>query len=125
MCAPVAGEFDVVLVDPPYVSEECVDAFAAAARQLARAPITRAKTHGTALTPCLFITSEVMRGALMRALPGMRMTAFQLRFQSKLMTPLRVYTNVGDEATAANLGGWAADFDLEPIHEQGARSSRA
>ena len=123
--ATLRGECDVVLVDPPYVSDECVGAFAVAATRLARSPIADGGAGAAAadgggadggaavrpFTPCVFITSEVMRGALAKALPGMRMTAFELTFQSKLSTPLRVYANVSDEAAEAHFGGWAADFD--------------
>ena len=106
----MVGQFDVVLVDPPYVSAKCVAAFAATAALLARHPITRgggAADETSPMTPCLFITSEVMREPLARLLPEMRMTAFSLVFQSKLSTPLRVYSNSPPD----RLGGWDKTFD--------------
>ena len=78
--ATLRGECDVVLVDPPHAPDECVGAFAVAATRLARSQSrTAARARPAAdgggadggaavrpFTPCVFITSEVMRGRAQR-----------------------------------------------------------
>ena len=94
---PAAHEaaFDFVVLDPPYVSRDCVDAFWAFATWLGR---------GDGAPPALFLTSVVNRDWLEET-RGLRLTNAALDFASKLATPLRAFTDAAAFADAA--GGFA------------------
>ena len=96
--AKFENAFDVVVLDPPYVSRDCVEAFWAFGRWLAASDAPTA----------VFLTSVVNRSWLPE-LGGLRLTAFDLVFTSKLATPLRAFTNA--DAVAASLGGYVEDSD--------------
>ena len=107
--AAFEGAFDFVVLDPPYVSRDCVEAFWAFATWLAR---------GDAATPrAMFLTSVVNRDwlAATPAFGGLRLTRFDLEFTSKLATPLRCFTNA--DACAALAGGYEAD-EVDPAASQ-------
>jgi hypothetical protein len=101
--AAFESQFDFVILDPPYVSRDAVGAFWAFATWLAR--------DAAAPPRALFLTSVVNRDWLLEtpAFGGLRLTAFDLEFTSKLATPLRAFTNSGEFAEEA--GGFAADDD--------------
>ena len=92
-----AGAFDVVILDPPYVSRDCLEAFWSFASWLSRGAAVK-----------LVLTSVVNRPWL-RADWGLALTDFELRFTSKLCTPLRAFTDC--EEVAARLGGFAPPED--------------
>ena len=89
--------FDVVVLDPPYVSRDCLEAFWSFAAWLSRGAAAK-----------LVLTSVVNRPWL-RADWGLALTDFELRFTSKLCTPLRAFTDCGE--VAAKLGGFAPPED--------------
>ena len=93
--AEFAGGFDFVVLDPPYVSHDCIDAFWAFARWLSRGDAPRA----------LFLTSVVNRDWLSET-HDLQLTNYDLEFSSKLATPLRAFSNSSE--LAAGVGGFAA-----------------
>jgi len=86
------GAFDVIILDPPYVSRDCLEAFWRFAAWLAKGDAVK-----------LVLTSVVNRPWVGEW--GLQLTDFELRFTSKLCTPLRAFTT--DEAVAGRLGGYA------------------
>ena len=88
------GAFDVVILDPPYVSRDCLEAFWSFAAWLSRGAAVK-----------VVLTSVVNRPWL-RADWGLALTDFELRFTSKLCTPLRAFTDC--EEVAARPGIRAA-----------------
>ena len=86
------GAFDVVILDPPYVSRDCLEAFWSFAAWLSRGAAVK-----------LVLTSVVNRPWLLDW--GLALTDFELRFTSKLCTPLRAFTDSDD--VAVKLGGFA------------------
>ena len=91
------GSFDVVILDPPYVSRDCLEAFWSFAAWLSKGAAAK-----------LVLTSVVNRPWL-RADWGLSLTDFELRFTSKLCTPLRAFTD--SEEVAKRLGGFAPPED--------------
>lgn len=83
--------YDLVVLDPPYVSREVVEEYLKHAEFLNSAK------------KIIFITSVVNREWL-RDEHGLYLTNFKLRFVSKMATPLRVFC-FQDSSLIANLGG--------------------
>ncbi|KAJ8600104.1 hypothetical protein CTAYLR_003460 [Chrysophaeum taylorii] len=83
--------FDAVVLDPPYVSRDCLERYHAHAVFLSGG------------SKVLAFTSVVNREFVLSEF-GWRLTRFELEFESKLATPLGVFTNVPD--LAARLGGF-------------------
>ena len=83
-------------MDPPYVSRDCLEAFWSFAAWLSKGAAAK-----------VVLTSVVNRPWLLDW--GLALTDFELRFTSKLCTPLRAFTD--NEEVAAKLGGFAPPED--------------
>ena len=83
-------------MDPPYVSRDRLEAFWSFAAWLGRGAAAK-----------VVLTSVVNRPWLLDW--GLALTDFELRFTSKLCTPLRAFTDC--EEVAAKLGGFAPPED--------------
>lgn len=88
-----------MVLDPPYVSHDCIEAFWGFATWLSRGDRPDA----------LFLTSVVNRDWLKETpmFNNLRLTNAELEFTSKLATPLRAFSN--DATFAAGVGGFADD----------------
>ncbi|CAN0474408.1 unnamed protein product, partial [Ascophyllum nodosum] len=106
------GSMDFVLMDPPYLSTECVEKFLETADALARHPRPaeadgEGHTHTSSpTTPMMFITSP-LNHSFLKEKAGLRKTRFRLAFESKFATPMSLFTNYESEA----LGGWVEEDD--------------
>lgn len=91
--ASLAGGFDLIVVDPPYVSRAVLEEYWRHACFLAATDSPR----------LVAMTSVVNRPWLVQEY-RVQLTRFELAFESKLATPLRVFTN--DAALGEALGGF-------------------
>ena len=93
------GAFAVVVADPPYLSEECLERTAVTVRALA--------SPGSAL---VLLSGAVTRGLAHRLL-GLRPTVFRPQHACKLGNEFMASTD--DEEIAGALGGWDGELGVE------------
>jgi len=75
--------FDYMIVDPPFLSEECLTKFADTIALLAR----------TSSTPILFLTGLVMEPILFRLFPNFKLTSFKPQHHRNLQNDFACYAN--------------------------------
>ena len=92
------GAFDVVVADPPYLSEECLSKTAQTVRLL----LARPTAHR------FLLTGAVMRGVALREL-GVRPCVFRPQHSSKLANEFLCYAS-DEQAANGGLGGWDPEF---------------
>lgn len=91
------GTFDRVLVDPPFLSDECQSKAAITARYLLR------PSQDSRVIVC---TGERMKGLIKKVYPMTRMTTFRPEHGNGLSNEFRCYASY-----TSNLGNWTDDED--------------
>ncbi|BDA47781.1 EEF1A lysine methyltransferase 1 [Coccomyxa sp. Obi] len=89
------GAFSVVVADPPYLSEECLQKTVETMKVLAR--------HGDESPKYYLLTGASMKGTAQKLL-GLRPTVYRPQHKTKLGNEFLLYTT--SEAAANRLGGW-------------------
>lgn len=95
--------FDVVVADPPYLSQECLEKTAEAMQLLAKDGPSGTGAQGEESCPSLLLLTGAVMQQSARELLGLRPCKFRPQHRSKLGNEFRLYTNY--EANEL-LGGW-------------------
>ncbi|ETW07337.1 hypothetical protein H310_01876 [Aphanomyces invadans] len=86
------GFFDYVLVEPPYLTEQCMKGFGQTMNLISREVKTTSDGKQVMVTPNAFINSGALRDAMATEL-GLTPCGFVPTFESKLSNRLTTYIN--------------------------------
>eukprot|EP00245_Coleochaete_scutata_P018168 TRINITY_DN9297_c0_g3_i1.p1 TRINITY_DN9297_c0_g3~~TRINITY_DN9297_c0_g3_i1.p1 ORF type:complete len:223 (-),score=32.88 TRINITY_DN9297_c0_g3_i1:7-675(-) len=100
----LAGQFEVVVADPPYLSEECLAKTAQTMRFLSRDADT---------CPLLLLTGAVQRQRASDYLK-LRPCKFRPTFKNKLANEFLVFTSY-EPSKSSSLGAWEDDLDNKTL----------